>query len=121
MMAGSKISCMGIVGDGCGGGREFIVENGELYAYDEVSNTRIVLLKNIDKPISITKAGCIVTIVCINGEIYNDVSPYREKCKDTKELSKKINGLKLGKQNIFYLCCLHQNNLALKFLRIKQA
>ena len=47
MIVGSKISCMGIVGDGCGGGREFTIEDGVLYAYDDVSNTKIILLENI--------------------------------------------------------------------------
>jgi len=49
MTAGSKISCITIAGDGCGSGREFIIENGTLYAYEELSDTKITLLKNIIK------------------------------------------------------------------------
>jgi len=74
MMVGSKISCMGIVGDGCGGGREFTIEDGVLYAYDDVSNTKIILLENIVKPISISKNRCIITITCKEEKISFDLS-----------------------------------------------
>ncbi len=64
MMDGSKISCMGIVGDGCGGGREFIVEDGVLYAYDEVTQDKIILLRDIKDAREINKSECIITIIC---------------------------------------------------------
>ena len=60
MKAGSKkISCIGIVGDGCGGDREFIVQDGVLSAYDA---------KNI------SKKACIISIECENEMIEFDLS-----------------------------------------------
>jgi len=63
-MDGSKLTCTGIVGDGCGGGREFIVACNILTAYDPQTKEEIVLLKNITDARSISKSGCIVTIEC---------------------------------------------------------
>ncbi len=59
-----KISCMGVVGDGCGGGREFIVEDGKLFAYDALSKKSITLLKGIKNAQNISKKSCILTIEC---------------------------------------------------------
>jgi len=73
-MAGSKISCMGIVGDGCGGGREFIVENETLYAYDDMTKKSISLRGEILNAISISKKSCIITIVCQDETIEFDLS-----------------------------------------------
>ena len=78
MTAGSKISCTAIAGDGCGGGREFIIENGTLYAYEELSDTKITLLKNIIEPISINKKGCIIKIICKNEIISFDLKDYKQ-------------------------------------------
>ena len=66
MIVGSKISCIGIVGEGCGGGREFIVEDGILSAYDPQSGERVVLLKNIQNAYKIHKKECLITIECID-------------------------------------------------------
>jgi len=74
MKAGSKLSCMGIIGDGCGGGREFIVEDGVLYAYDDTAKQSIVLLQNIKEAKSISKSACIITIECENETIEFDLS-----------------------------------------------
>lgn len=74
MIAGSKLSCMGIIGDGCGGGREFIVENETLYAYDDVTNTKMLLKENIQNAISISKKACIITIVCRDETMKFDLS-----------------------------------------------
>ena len=76
MMAGSKISCMGIVGDGCGGGREFIVQDGVLYAYDELIQDKIILLNGIKEAIEINKKGCIITILCEEETIKFDLSTF---------------------------------------------
>jgi hypothetical protein len=73
-MAGSKLSCIGIVGDGCGGGREFIVEDSVLYALDPVTHEKIMLLEGIDSPQSIEKKGCIITITCKEKIIRFDLS-----------------------------------------------
>jgi len=76
MIAGfkSKIYCEGIIGDGCGGGRFFIVEDTTLIAYEPNTKEKIVLLKNIYMPKSISKKGCIITIKCENETIVFDLS-----------------------------------------------
>ncbi|WP_321777632.1 thiamine biosynthesis protein ThiF [Sulfurimonas sp.] len=74
MMAGFKLFCMGIIGDGCGGGREFIVQNGVLTAYDPQSEESRILLQGIKKPISISKKACIVIIKCEDEVIEFDLS-----------------------------------------------
>jgi len=75
MTVGSKkISCMGIVGDGCGGGREFSVENETLSAFDPQTQESISLLHDIYEAESISKSGCIVTIQCKEQKINFDLS-----------------------------------------------
>jgi len=63
MMDGSKLSCVGIVGDGCGGGREFVIENETLYAKDPVTKERFTLLEGIKNATAISKKGCDITII----------------------------------------------------------
>ena len=59
MTHGSKrLSCRGIIGDGCGGDREFVIENGTLFAIDPVTNEEIVLLESIENAEAISKKGC---------------------------------------------------------------
>ena len=74
MMDGSKISCMGVIGDGCGGGREFIVEDEKLYAYYAVTDEKIELLDNIIEAKNISKKGCIITIECKSEILEFDLS-----------------------------------------------
>ncbi len=75
MMDGfNKLTCLGIVGDGCGGGREFIVENKTLVAYDPQTKEEILLLEDIENAHSISKDGCIITIGCKTQEIRFDLS-----------------------------------------------
>ena len=80
MIAGfkSKIYCEGIIGDGCGGGRFFIVEDTTLIAYEPNTKEKIVLLKNIYMPKSISKKGCIITIKCEDETIVFDLSKLRK-------------------------------------------
>lgn len=79
MIAGSnKISCIGIIGDGCGGGREFIVENETLIAYDPYSKEKITLLQNIKKAKKISKHRCMITIECEKETIQLDLSQISE-------------------------------------------
>lgn len=73
-----KISCIGIVGDGCGGGREFIIENEVLYAHDPQTNENITLLEGIKDALSISKKSCIVTIVCRDETIEFDLSSMKK-------------------------------------------
>ena len=65
---------MGIIGDGCGGGREFIIENETLTSYDPYTKESILLLENIQEAKSITKHRCMLTIECENKEIKFDLS-----------------------------------------------
>ena len=57
-----KLTCRGIVGDGCGGDREFVIENGTLFAIDPVTLTKMVLLENIKDAESLSKRGCNIYI-----------------------------------------------------------
>jgi len=72
-----KLFCVGIVGDGCGGGREFIIDNEKLSAYDPLSKKSITLLEDIKKPISIHKNKCIIIIICEEENIQFDLSLMR--------------------------------------------
>jgi len=79
MMDGSKISCMGIIGDGCGGGREFIVEGEKLFAYDDLTSEKIILLEGVKNALSISKKACIVSITCRDEVIEFDLSSLSKK------------------------------------------
>ena len=74
----SPLVCEGIIGDGCGGGRLFIVENETLIAYDPQTNEKILLLKDVLQAKSISKKACIVTIECENKNIKFDLSAMKE-------------------------------------------
>jgi hypothetical protein len=78
-MDGSKISCIGIIGDGCGGGREFSVQNNTLFAYDELTKDKIILLEGIKNARDINKSGCIITIKCEEEIIKFDLSTLTKK------------------------------------------
>jgi hypothetical protein len=70
----SPLVCEGIVGDGCGGGRIFFIEDETLYAHDPVSKDNRMLLQDIKKAKKISKSGCIVTIECEDEKIEFDLS-----------------------------------------------
>jgi len=70
----SPLVCEGIIGDGCGGGRIFFIEDGLLQAYDPQSKNSIILLKNIKDAISISKKVCIISIKCKSEIIKIDLS-----------------------------------------------
>ena len=75
MTPGSKkLSCYGIPGDGCGGGREFVIENEELYALDPVTGEKITLLEGVKDAIAISKKGCEITIVSQRKKLIFDLS-----------------------------------------------
>ena len=75
MTPGSKkLSCYGIPGDGCGGGREFVIENGKLYVLDPVTGEKITLLKDIKDAQALSKKGCEIIITCIKEELIFDLS-----------------------------------------------
>jgi len=58
----SPLVCEGIIGDGCGGGRIFFVENATLYAYDPQSKKRMELLKGLENVLAISKKGCVIRL-----------------------------------------------------------
>jgi hypothetical protein len=60
----SPLVCEGIMGDGCGGGRIFFIEDETLYANDPVTRENIVLLQNIKGAKKISKSACIITVEC---------------------------------------------------------
>lgn len=74
MTPGSRLSCYGIPGDGCGGGREFVIENEELYALDPVTKEKIVLLDGIKDAKSISKNGCHIIIMTLQEKIIFNLS-----------------------------------------------
>jgi hypothetical protein len=58
----SPLVCEGIIGDGCGGGRIFFVEDEKLQVYDPMTKESMVLLESIKNVNSISKSGCKITI-----------------------------------------------------------
>ena len=74
MIVGSKISCIGVIGDGCGGGREFIIKDEILFAYDPQSGENTTLLKDVKNAQSISKKGCILSVICENESFRFDLS-----------------------------------------------
>lgn len=77
----SPLVCEGIIGDGCGGGRIFVIEDAALKAYDHQSEESIVLLENIESPKKITKKACIISVECENWTIEFDLSAMSESVK----------------------------------------
>lgn len=68
------LTCRGIVGDGCGGGRDFFIKDETLFAYDETSKESITLLEGVKNARKISKSGCIITIECKDEQILFDLS-----------------------------------------------
>ena len=58
MIRGSKLHCIGIIGDGCGGGREFFIEKSTLFVYDPITKTTQTLYEGIEDAKEISKKGC---------------------------------------------------------------
>ena len=72
----SQLICEGIVGDGCGGGRLFLVEDSTLKTYDPTTKEYMVLQEGIKSAKKITKDGCILTITCEDSVITFDLSTF---------------------------------------------
>jgi len=60
----SPLVCEGVIGDGCGGGRFFAVENEILIAYDPLTQEKTTLLNDVKNARKISKKACIITIEC---------------------------------------------------------
>ncbi|WP_373069328.1 thiamine biosynthesis protein ThiF [Sulfurimonas sp.] len=76
MIAGfeDKLHCEGIVGDGCGGGRIFFIDEDALKVYDPTTKEQILLLDGVTDAKAISKKACTVTIECENEVIKFDLS-----------------------------------------------
>jgi len=70
----SPLVCEGIIGDGCGGGRLFIVEEETLKAYDPQTKETFTLLSPIFNAKKIIKNACIITVECEKENIRFDLS-----------------------------------------------
>lgn len=70
----SPLVCEGIVGDGCGGGRFFFVEDETLLAYDPQTRCKIFLLNGIKNAKAVSKKACILSIECEDEVIKFDLS-----------------------------------------------
>lgn len=68
------LACRGIIGDGCGGGRDFFIKDETLFAYDEISKESITLLEGVRNAKNISKSACIITIECKDERIEFDLS-----------------------------------------------
>ena len=73
----SPLVCEGIVGDGCGGGRIFAVDDGCLVAYDPFSKQSLVLEKGIEGAKKVTKKGCVVIVECEDVVLQFDLQNYK--------------------------------------------
>lgn len=80
MIAGfeDKLHCEGIVGDGCGGGRVFYIDDNTLYAHDPLTKENINLLDGLIDAKSVSKQACIVTIECEKETVKFDLSLLRK-------------------------------------------
>ncbi|MDD5158278.1 thiamine biosynthesis protein ThiF [Sulfurimonas sp.] len=69
-----KLTCEGVVGDGCGGGRIFTVEESKLKVYDPQTKEIMILLDDVNNAESISKKGCLITIECEDKSIKFNLS-----------------------------------------------
>jgi len=74
----SPLVCEGIIGDGCGGGRLFVVANETLIAYDPQTEESFILLKGVKKAKRVSKSGCVVEIECETESVKFDLSALKK-------------------------------------------
>ncbi len=74
----NPLVCEGVVGDGCGGGRIFFIQDTTLYAHDPLSKESIVLLEDIKGAKRISKSACVITIECENEKIEFNLSKMKK-------------------------------------------
>ena len=72
----NRLSCYGIPGDGCGGGREFFIKDQKLYASDPVTKSKMLLLEGIEDAESIEKQGCKIIILCKKKKLIFNLSTF---------------------------------------------
>lgn len=66
--------CEGIIGDGCGGGRIFYIEDNRLFAYDPTTKKSMFLLDNLYNAKLLTKNLCLIKIQLEHEEVIFDLS-----------------------------------------------
>ena len=66
--------CEGIVGDGCGGGRLFFIEDNQLKAYDSTTEESLLLLEDIVDAKKLSKDGCLLFIDTNKKRVVFDLS-----------------------------------------------
>ncbi len=76
-MIEAKLKVEGIIGDGCGGGRWFFVDDEKLKVYDPTTKDSMVLLSGVKNAKAISKKSCIITIECEDEQIVFDLSSLR--------------------------------------------
>ena len=74
----SPLVCEGVIGDGCGGGRFFIVRDETLIAYDPYTKETFTLLEPIVDAKKISKNTCIITVECEKEDIRFDLSSMKK-------------------------------------------
>lgn len=70
----SPLVCEGIIGDGCGGGRIFYIEDETLKAFEPQSKKVMELLFDVKEATKISKSGCKIFIISKSGEIVFDLA-----------------------------------------------
>ena len=70
----AALICEGIIGDGCGGGRFFMVDGDVLKAYDPITKEYFELLSGVKNALSISKSACVLSVVCKDETIGFDLS-----------------------------------------------
>ncbi|WP_280331814.1 thiamine biosynthesis protein ThiF [Sulfurimonas sp. C5] len=73
----SPLVCEGIIGDGCGGGRIFFVEDEKLQVYDPFTKEVKVLLADIKDVQRISKSGCIISLQKLDDIEEFDISTFK--------------------------------------------
>lgn len=74
----SPLVCEGVIGDGCGGGRLFLVEDKTLKAYDPQTEETFTLLESVFDAKKVVKNACTITVECEKGEIRFDLSSMKK-------------------------------------------
>lgn len=78
----AKLTCEGIIGDGCGGGRIFTIVDETLIAYDPYTKEKMQLLEKIKNALSIAKSDCMICITCRDEVIDFDLSAMKRVTKE---------------------------------------
>jgi len=73
----SPLICEGLIGDGCGGGRIFFMQEDSLCVYDPITKDILVLLSSLENIEEISKKGCIISLRSSTKEVLFDLSTIR--------------------------------------------